>query len=94
MSDSTISVKELEVIIRSLGDVLRSAGSLEDFENWLKSQRGVKSVGTAEWLIKTEPPKKEVSVVFRMDDGSTTTSVIDVILYPDQTFGFAGIHGT
>jgi hypothetical protein len=94
MSDSTISAKELEVIIKTLDNVLRRASSLEDFESWLRSQPGVMSVGTADWLIKTEPPQKEVSVVFKMDDGSTFTSVIDVILYPDQTFGFAGVHET
>lgn len=92
MCDSSISARDLETFTKTLGDILRRIGSLEDLESWLKSQPCVLFVGTADYLIKTEPPRKEVSVTFKMDDGSTVTNVIDVILYPDQTFGLAGVH--
>jgi hypothetical protein len=92
MCDSSISAKGLEMFTKTLSDVLRRVDSLESLESWLKSQPCVVSVSTADHLIKTEPPRKEVSVTFKMDDGSTVTNVIDVILYPDQTFGLAGVH--
>lgn len=89
---SSISAKDLETFIKSLDDVLRRIDSLENFEDWLKSQPCVVSVCIAEYLIKTEPPRKEVSITFKMDTGSTVMKVIDIILYPDQTFGLAGVH--
>ena len=92
MCDSSISADILEKFAQTLSDILRRIDSLENFENWLKSQPCVVSVSTADHLIKTEPPRKEVSVIFKMDDGSTFTKVVDVILYPDQTFGLAGVH--
>ena len=94
MGDSGISARDMEAFTNTLGDILRHIGSLEDLEIWLKSQPRVVLVRTAEYLVKTEPPQKEVSVTFEMDDGSPVTKVIDVILYPDQTFGLAGVHET
>ena len=92
MFESSISAKDLDMFTRTIGDILRRIGSLESFESWLKMQPSVVLVDTADHIIKTEPPRKEVSVTFQMDDGSTVTHVIDVILYPDQTFGLAGVH--
>ena len=92
MCDSGISTKGLETFAKTVSDVLPRIDSLENLESWLKSQPCVAAVSTADYLIKTEPPRKEVSVTFKMDDGSTVEKVIDVILYPDQTFGLAGVH--
>ncbi|MCE8429690.1 MAG: hypothetical protein J5U19_15065, partial [Candidatus Methanoperedens sp.] len=58
----------------------------------LRSQHYIKSIRTADYLIKTNPPRKELLVTFKMDNGSTVTKVIDIILYPNQTFGLAEVH--
>jgi hypothetical protein len=92
MGDSSISARDLATFTKTLGDFLPRFRSWENLESWLKSQPGVVSVSTAAHLVKTEPPRKEVSVTFKIDDGSTVTKVIDVILFPDQTFGLAGVH--
>ena len=92
MHDSSITSGELEIFIKTLGDILRGIGSLENLEIWLKSQPFIVYVSTAEHLIKTEPPQKEVSTTFRISDGSTVTKTIDVILYPDQTVDLARVH--
>ncbi len=92
MCDSGISASDLEMFIKRLADTFRDMGSLEDIEKWLESQPCVISVSTADYLIKTAPPQKEISVTFKVDDGSFITKVIDVILYPDQRLGLAGVH--
>jgi hypothetical protein len=92
MCDSGISASDLEKFINMLDDIFRRMGSLEDIEKWFKSQPCVILVDTADHLIKTAPPRKEISVTFKMDDGSIVKKVIDVILHPDQTFGLAGVH--
>jgi len=92
MCGDTISAKELAKLTETLADVMQQIRSLEELEDWLRSQHCVESVKTADYLIKTEPPQKELLVTFKMDDGSTLTKVIDIILYPDQTLGLGGLH--
>ena len=93
MCDSSISAKGLEKFTKTLRDKLSVIDTLDTLESWLNSQPCVLSVITADHLIKTEPPQREVSVTFKMDDGSTVTNVFDVIIFPNQTLGLAGVHG-
>ncbi|GEM_PF-638905 len=92
MWGDTISVKDLAKLTETLTDIIQRIRSLEELEGWLRSQHCVKSVRTADYLIKTMPPRKELLVAFKMDDGSTITKVIDIILYPNHTLGLAGVH--
>ncbi|MDL5503507.1 MAG: hypothetical protein QSU88_09850, partial [Candidatus Methanoperedens sp.] len=72
--------------------IIQRTGSLEELEGWLRSKRYVKYIRTTDYLIKTNPPLKELFVTFKIDGGSTVTKVIDVILYPNKTFGLAKVH--
>jgi hypothetical protein len=92
MCGDTISAEGLEELTGTLADVLDGIRSPEEFERWLKSQPCVESVRTGNYLVKTEPPRMELSVVFKMDDGSTITKVIDIILYRDGTLGLGEVH--
>lgn len=92
MCDSGISAKEVDTFVKRLGGVVRRMDSLENLESWISSQPRVVDVSASDYLIKTEPPRKELFVTFKMVDGSTVTKVVDVILYPDQSFGLAGVH--
>ena len=92
MCGDTISAEELAELTEILADVLDGIQSPEEFESWLKSQHCVKSVRMGDYIIKTEPPQKELSVIFKMDDGSTVTKVIDIILRRDQTLGLGEVH--
>jgi hypothetical protein len=92
MCGDTISIKELAELTETLADVIQHIGSLEELEEWLRSQHCVDSVRTADYLIKTEPPQKELLVTFKMHDGSTVTKAIDIILYPDKALGLGGVH--
>jgi hypothetical protein len=92
MCGDTISAEDLAELTGTLADVVQRIGSLEELEDWLRSQHCVESVRTADYLIKTEPPQKELLVTFKMDDSSTVTKVIDIILDRDQTLGLGEVH--
>jgi hypothetical protein len=92
MCGDTISAEDLAELTGTLADVVQRIGSLEELEDWLRSQHCVESVRTADYLIKTEPPQNELLVTFKMDDSSTVTKVIDIILYRDQTLGLGEVH--
>ena len=92
MPETGLSAKDLERFTKSIGGTLTRIASLESFERWLKKQPSVASVKTSDYVIKTEPPRKEVTVTYKMGDGSTITQIIVVILNPDQTFGLTNIR--
>jgi len=92
MYGETISAEELATLADTMSTVVLRIASLEELEGWLRSQRCVESIGTSDYLIKTEPPRKEMLVTFKMDDGSSVTKVVDITLYPDESFGLAGLH--
>ncbi len=94
MNSDTISAYDLVNFSDILADIMRKVSSLEELEGWFNSQKYVESVKVTDYLVKTEPPQKELLVTFKMDDGSTVTRVIDIILYPDQTLALSGIHET
>ena len=93
MDDDTVSTNDLKIFVTEFGRVIEETKSLDDIEDWLRSQPYIVSVKTASYLIKTEPPKKELIVTFRFDSSSTVTKVIDITVYPDQTFSMSGMHG-
>lgn len=71
------------MIIKIHGRRLKRIESIGDFEAWLKSQPCVTSVHTADHLIKTESPKKEVIITFEMENGLTVSKVIEVNIIAD-----------
>ena len=93
MDDDTVSTNDLKKFETKFGCIIKGMKSLDDIEDWLRSKPYIVSVKTAGYLIKTEPPKKELVVTFRFDNSSTVTKVIDITLYPDQTFSMSGMHG-
>jgi hypothetical protein len=72
--------------------VISQMDSVEKVIHWLRSQPGVDSADLSDYLIKTHPPQKEVKITFRNEDGTTYSRILDIILYPDQTLGLAGMH--
>ena len=71
---------------------ISSATSLDDVLRWLKSQACVQSVLLTDYLIKTEPPRRELLVDFKMRDGSVSHKALDVAVLADGQLRFAGIH--
>ena len=83
---------ELDSLRGMMPAVLENIRSLEEFERWLRSQRCVTSVETANYLVKTEPPAKEIIIAFKMRDGTTVTKIIDVIMQSNDRFRVGGFH--
>ncbi|MGD9029213.1 MAG: hypothetical protein PVG25_05330 [Anaerolineae bacterium] len=92
MCGDTISSDDLAEMTEALAEHVERMGSLEELEEWLRSQPCVQSVEVADYVIKTRPPQKELFTTFKMDDSSTVTRVLDIILYPDERLGLAGLH--
>lgn len=92
MQGNSISVKDLAQVIDSLPRVVQESGSLRELERRLSSQRGVQSVSTSDYLVKTEPPLRELTVGFMLDDGSTVTKVMDIRVHRGGSLELAGVH--
>ncbi|WP_416669838.1 hypothetical protein [Egbenema bharatensis] len=92
MGNATLSAQELAKLSKTLPEVLRRMDSVEKLEAWFRSQPYVAAVDSPDYLIKTAPPRKELFVQFKMNDGSRVMRAIVVTLYPDQTFSLADIY--
>jgi len=92
MCGDTISINDLTKLTETLAKVVQGIRSLEELEHWFRSQPCIESFKTTSYLIETEPPQKEYWVTFKMADGSTATKIIDIVLYPDHTFGLGGVY--
>jgi len=92
MSKDIISEKDIAGFTELLADVVARTNSIEALEAWLTSRPYIESVKKVDYLIKTEPPQKELHVGFKTDNGSTVLKVLDIVLYPDQTFRLAGLQ--
>lgn len=86
------AIIDLKTMEKNLEDALEEMGSLNGFENWLRSQSVVESVRLADFVIKTFPPQREILVTFRTEDGTRVTKVIDVEVLPDQTCHLVRLH--
>ena len=92
MGDETISTQELAKLADILPDILQRIDTLDELVVWFQTQPYVVSVDLSNYLLKTEPPRKELFVQFRIDDGSTIMTAIAITLCPDQTFKLADIY--
>jgi hypothetical protein len=92
MCEELLSADNLAGLEALLDGVINSVRTVDELANWLRSQPCVKAVKIADHLVKTEPPQKEVSVLFKMSDGSVIAKVIDIRLNADQSIGLAGAH--
>ena len=87
-SDERLSAAGLESFERSLARAVDSARSLEQIEAWLKSHQFVRSVHRADYLLKSNPPQRDIIVELEMADGSTTRKVVNVFSLGDEQFRF------
>lgn len=67
--------------------VLQNISSLDEFLNWLNKQKDIKSIHLENYLVKTNPPKKEIRVKLK-----ERTLVINVYILPNEKISYAGIY--
>ncbi len=92
MPDEALPVTDPPRFEAVLARVASDAASLEAFVRWLEARPEVEVVAVAGQLVKTEPPQRELTVGFRLPDGSVVTRTIDLALQPDGSLVFRRIH--
>jgi hypothetical protein len=90
--DEGLTEGDVESLKENIRQVVETVKSLDEFERWLRSQHCIVSVKVEDYLVKTEPPAKEIVVAFKMKNGITVIKVIDIIMQADQTLRLGGFH--
>lgn len=67
---------------------LREPMRLAELEDWLLSRRQVVSVRLEDYLVKTFPPRRDFSIVYKLENGRTTGAVLSVVVDPDNVCEF------
>ena len=88
MSDESLSTADLEAFQANLATAISRARSLDDIKAYLKSQRRVQSVELADYLLKSNPPQRDLIVEFSMQDGSTIRKIVNIFELGNQRFRF------
>ncbi len=88
MSRESLSTVDLEAFQETLATAIASAQSLEEIEAWLRSQQCVKSVLLTDYLLKSNPPQRDLIVEFKLADGSTAKKVVNIFDSGNQQFQF------
>lgn len=84
----SLSTTDFQVFEKKLVSAIDIARSLDEIEAWLRSQKSVKSVKLADYLMKSNPPQREFFVEFRMQDGSKVKKIINIFDLGNQQFEF------
>jgi hypothetical protein len=82
------STVDFEVLGKTLASAIDSARSLGEIEAWLRSQQYVESVQLAGYLLKSNPPQRDLIVEFSTEDGSTIRKIVNIFDLGDQRFRF------
>ena len=82
------STADFESLQKTLAAAIASAGSLDEIGAWLKSQKGVKSVQLADYLLKSNPPQRDFIVELKTEGGSTVKKIVNIFELDNQRFRF------
>jgi len=88
MDNESPSTIDFEAHEKNLSAAIVSARSLDDIETWLKSQRGVKSVQLADYLLKPNSPRRDFIEEFSREDDSTIKNIVNIFDPGNQQFQF------
>jgi hypothetical protein len=88
MSTESCATITIETLKKALVVGIAKARSLDEIEAWLKSQRGVKSVQLADYLLKSNPPQRDFIVELRKENASTVRKIVNVFDLGNKQFQF------
>lgn len=88
MCAESLPTVDFEVLEKALSTAINSARSLDEIEEWLKTQASVKSVQLSSYLLKSNPPQRDFTVEFYMQAGSTITKIVNIFDLGNQQFRF------
>lgn len=72
----TIGSYDLQQIRDKLITTIPTLHSIADLESWLNAQPCTAAVQVGQYLLKTNPPRREILVAFRQHDGSVLQQII------------------
>jgi retron-type reverse transcriptase len=88
MCAESLSSVEFQALEKTLATTIDNARSLDEIDAWIKSQQCVKSVQLADYLLKSNPPQRDFIVEIRMQDGSTSKKVVNILDLGNQQYQF------
>jgi hypothetical protein len=92
MNVDPASADDLRQLCPGLPEIVRQMTAPEELAAWLRAQPNVVSVTLADYLIKTNPPRREFLVQFRRPDGTVFEKAIEVVVLNDRSFQFHSVH--
>lgn len=73
-------------LIQRLQRVVSQARSIQEIEDWLRAQAWVEDVRTEDYILKSNPPRRVLTIMSRQPRGSTQRYQLIVVELPDDTY--------
>ena len=88
VDSASLSRSELARFGNTLVATVNQARSVREIEAWLASQPYVSSVRVGDYLLKSNPPQRHITVALRVDDGEIVVKVINIAELGDDGVRF------
>ena len=88
VDSASLSRTELERFGDTLVATVNQARSVREIESWLASQPYVTSVQVGDYLLKSNPPQRHITVALRVEDGGIVVKVINIAVLGDDRVRF------
>ncbi len=79
-------------LLHALEEAARHARDIDHLAALIRAEPGVQAVEVSNYLVKTEPPMREVVVKFRSAASPTLELIADITLHHDGTLSVRGLH--
>ena len=74
-------------LLQALEEATRHARDVDELATLLRTLPGVESIEVRDYLVKTEPPVRELAI-----RSQTTCLVVDIAVHPDGSLTVRGLH--
>jgi len=91
-SDDLLPAGDASALKTALAPAVERSGSVEAFADWLRSRQQVEAVDVSGYLVKTEPPQREVTVLMRTGGAGTARWSLDIAVQTDGSLCLRRIH--
>ena len=88
MDKTSLSRSELERFADALVATVNGARTVREIEAWLASRPYVSAVQVGDYLLKSAPPQRHITVALRLDDGEIAVKVVNVAELGDEKVRF------
>jgi hypothetical protein len=65
--------------LTTLASITDEARSLDDIVRWLRAQPFVASIKAADYLLKSNPPQREISIEIRLISGGCWKGILKIL---------------